>query len=155
MTLAEYNIYIAESDITNLLEAAKSLPSDKLDWKPTPNSRSALDQLQEVATAMQAFLEDIKNQKVSFDKTKFAEWVQSRSQLKEFDQIETALKEGMILYRDYINNLDPAEYNKPVEMPMPGEWRVANLAYYHPWNIAYHLGQINYIHTLLVDQPES
>lgn len=149
MTVQEFIIYITEKEIQALNQAADSLPEDKLDWKPAPGARSALDQLQEAATAMQAFVSDLKAQKVTFDEERMKTWMNSRSQLTSREQINAAFDEGMNLFREYINALDPAEFNNIVEVPMPGEWRVANLAYYHPWNLAYHVGQINYIKSLL------
>lgn len=149
MNVREYAIYSAERGLAQLFAAARDLPEGKLDWSPKPGVRSALDQLQEVVTAMQAFVDEMKAREVTFDEDQFGAWVMSRSQLQTMADLEAAAEEGMVVYREYVRGLSDEDFDLLVSMPFPGEWKVADMVIYHPWNIAYHLGQISYIKSLL------
>jgi len=149
MNANELLCYLTEKQIDRIFETARKFPPDKLDWKPGPNARSALEQLQEVATALNEFLPGIKARKVSWDDKRFADWMESRAKLTSLDDLEKSAKASTKELTDYIRTLPESDLDAICEMPFPGEFRVADLVSYHLWNASYHEGQINQIGFLL------
>ena len=54
MTATELIAYQTKKQLDSFFEAVRRIPADKLEWQPDPASRSALDQLQEVAVVFQS-----------------------------------------------------------------------------------------------------
>jgi uncharacterized damage-inducible protein DinB len=143
---------MTEKQIDRLFEIAHKFPADKLDWKPDDNTRSALDQLQEVATALPKFLPGIKARKIEFDPAEFAKWVEERSKITSLDELERLTRESTKELLDYIRTVPESDLDTKVDMPFPGEFKVADLLSYTLWNASYHEGQINYISFMLEGQ---
>jgi hypothetical protein len=139
---------MTERQIDTLFRNARALPADRLDWKPSPDSRSALDQLQEVATSCDTFREALKVRKITWSDEMFAAWMAERAKLTDLDTLEKHAREGHARLYEDIMNLTEAELDEPFEMPFPGEWKLADVLVYYHYNACYHDGQINYIGTL-------
>lgn len=138
-----------ERQIDSLFRAARALPADKLDWKPTPNSRSALSQLQEVATAAEQFWAAHAERKVEWNADEFGRWLQDRQQYDTLDALERKTRETHAKVIEFIRNTKSEDLTLPVEMPFPGEFTLADIFSYYYWNASYHEGQITYIGALL------
>lgn len=152
MDTQEYILYTTKRNIHHLFEAARNLPADKLAWKPEPGARSALDQLQEVATALDEFIPGMKARAIDFDKDAFAAWVQKRAQITSLEQLEEMITASVDTLKAYLDELSPEDLDQTVQMPFPGSWNVADMVNFHTWNIAYHTGQINYIASLITTE---
>ena len=149
MNAQELLIHLTNKQVEGLFKAARALPADKLDWKPAPGARSALDQLQEIATALPQFWPMYTERKMAWDDAKFAKWMEDRAKITSLDELERLTKESTKELADYIRAFPDAEWTAPVELPFPGEFNMADILSYHYWNCSYHEGQINYIGTLL------
>jgi len=149
MNALELLSYLTERRVDALFRAARALPTDKLTWKPTPDSRSALDQLQEVATANDQFWPLITEGKAKWSPEIFMKWVEERSKITDLDELEQLTKASTARLLAYLRTLDPAELTRPVELPFPGgPLTLADVVSYQLWNTSYHEGQIMYIGTL-------
>jgi len=149
MTAIELIIRLTEREIDSLFKAARALPADKLDWKPAPGARSALDQLQEIATSYDTFQSAHKERRVEWSEEMFAKWIAERSKITDLDELEKRTREG---YRSALADLqasNPDDLVLPVEMPFPGDFTLVDIYTYYYWNAAYHEGQIRYIASLL------
>lgn len=51
-----------------------------------------------------------------------------------------------------MSSVNERELADVVEMPWPGDFRVADLLTYHYWNMTYHEGQITYIASMLQNE---
>ena len=151
MNAQELLIHLTEGQMKSLFRAARSLPADKLAWKPAPGARSALDQLQEVATALDQFWAIYTERKIDFDEAKFAKWVEDRSKITSLDELERLTNEGTKKLCDFIRTVPDSAWTEPVQLPFPGEFTMADVLAYHYWNASYHEGQINYIGSLLAE----
>lgn len=149
MTAQELLIHLTQKRVDALFEAARNIPADKLNWKPTENSRSALDQVQEVATALARFNPASGQRKIDFDPKMFAEWVEERQKITDLDELEKICRDQTAGLLEGIKNTKNEEFEDKYELPFPGEFRLADILSYHLWNCGYHEGQINYIGTLL------
>ncbi|MBA3726874.1 MAG: DinB family protein, partial [Armatimonadetes bacterium] len=135
--------------LDSFFEAVHAVPADKLDWKPTPKSRSALDQLQEVAAVFKSVPETVKNRRLDFTAEQFEEYEVDRKKITDPAELERITREGTEELLKFVRSVDPSELTDKVEMPWPGEFKVADVLSYHYWNMAYHEGQIYYISTLI------
>ena len=149
MTANELLIHLTRGQIKETFDAARELPTDRLDWKPAPEARSALDQLQELATAMEFHWDVYVTRKVEWSQEKSERWQAYRSQFTDIDELENMAKAGAERLAAFLATFDPVDYAAPVEFPIPGEFNMADCLAYHYWNATYHNGQINYIASLL------
>jgi len=152
MTAIELITRQTEKQIDSLFRAARALPADKLDWKPAPGARSALDQLQEIATSYDQFQCAHKERKVEWDGEKFAAWMAERAKITDLDELERLTREGYGKMLADLQGTDPANLTAPVQMPFPGDFSLADIFCYYYWNASYHEGQIYYIGTLLASE---
>jgi len=134
--------------IDKLFAAARALPEERLNWKPSENSRSAVDMLQEVATALGRFADAWNRRKIEWDQEKFMSWQQERAKLTSLDELEARTRQETEDFLQTIKSIDASQWTEAVEMPFPGEFTVADVLSYHLWNMSYHEGQIYYIGTL-------
>lgn len=149
MTANELLIRQLRRQIDSFFEAVHAIPADKMEWQPSPNSRSVLDQLQEVATVFASLPEAVTARKLDFTPEMMEEWQAKRRQLTDVPELEKMTREGTEKLIEFIQSFDANGLGDPVEMPWPGDFRVADMMSYHYWNMAYHEGQIYYIGTLL------
>ena len=148
MNANELLLFLTRDQIKATFGAARELPTEKLDWKPAPGARSALDQLQEIATAIDFNWDVYINRKVEWSEEKSERWKQTRSQYTDLDQLEQMALAGADRLESLLGQLDPSDYRAPVQVPW-GEATMAECLAYHYWNSAYHHGQIVYIASLL------
>lgn len=139
----------ADRQLENILKAAKSIPPEKLDWKPSENTRSALDQLQEVATAIDVFWPAYAERKIEWNDEMFGQWMEMRSKLTTLEELENACRNSTKRLTEFVRGLKEEELDLPVIMPFPGEFTLADIISYHYWNMSYHEGQINMIGFML------
>ncbi|MBN9503780.1 MAG: hypothetical protein BGO01_08360 [Armatimonadetes bacterium 55-13] len=140
---------LTENQIDSLFRAASALPADKLDWQPSANTRSALDQLQEVATALDVFWASFTERKIEWSDEMFAEWKESRSKITSLAELESKTRESTKKLVEFMKGLSAEDLTKPVELPFPGSYTLADVLAYHYWNMSYHEGQITMIGMLL------
>lgn len=149
MNATELMSYLTRKQVKSTFEAARRLPGDKLSWKPTPSSRSALDQLQELATAISYFWSLYSTGKMEWDEENYKKWYAERSQIVDLEELERMALADADRLAQHFGTMTAADLDKEVSMPFPGEYKMADIMAYHYWNASYHEGQINYIGTLL------
>lgn len=149
MNATELLCYLTDKQVDSLFTAARSVPADKLDWKPAPGARSALDQVQEAATAIDKFWSAYESKKVEWDQEAFNTWQAERGKLTSLDELERICKEQTKRLTDFIRKTNEDDLSLPVSMPFPGDFKFADILAYHYWNCSYHEGQINYIVSML------
>ena len=149
MTANELLIHLTRSQVKETFDTARQLPADKLDWQPAPGARSALDQLQELATALDFNWDVYVTRRVEWSAEKAERWKAHRSQFTDIDELERMAMAGTERLSAFLATFDSAEFSAPVEFPIPGEFNMADCLSYHYWNATYHMGQINYIASLL------
>lgn len=149
MNASELLIHLTERQVDSLFRAARSLPEDKLDWKPAPDSRSALNQLQEVATAIDRFWKAQTDRKIEWSPEDYQNWMEERSKITNLDDLERRTRESIQRWKTFVEGVSEGDLPQPVELPFPGSFTLADVLVYHYWNMSYHEGQINYIRSLL------
>lgn len=138
-----------QKQLDRFFETFHSLPEDKQDWQPNPESRSALDQLQEIAVVFQGIPDAVTNRKLVMTQEDYANYMVERKKVTDVAKLEKMTREGTVRLLEFVRTVKPEELGDSVEMPWPGNFTVADLLGYHNWNMAYHEAQINYIAGLL------
>lgn len=148
MTAAEYLAHQTRRQLGNLIEAVRAIPADRLAWQPAPGARSALDQLQEVATIGDAFpRDDIR--RITFSPDQFTNWMTERAKRTDPEELIASLMDYTDRQIARIDEVPTDAYLDQVENPWGADLKVIDALSYHNWNMAYHEGQIRYIATLL------
>lgn len=142
MTAQELLCLQIDRNTDQLFRAARTIPEDKLNWTPNPNLRSALDQLQEIATADSVFRAAYTERSIEWSPEIMANWVAERSKITDINELERLTRESNKSLCEFIMSVDGDYLSLPVKMPFPGEFDVAYIFSYYPWNMAYHEGQI-------------
>ena len=141
--------------LDDVCRAAMSVPAEKLEWVPMGDARSALSQMQEVATAGAWFIPLVRDRKQpEFDEHARREAVRLR---KSYDTIEKCVEAA----RDSTSGLCRAiaafpdmELEDEMTLPFGGGvvMTMADVLGMHHWNLVYHLGHINQLQLMLGDR---
>ena len=147
--LAKYAIRQTEWALRDFVMVVESLPADKLEWKPTPQSKHVLEQVQECAFVNHNWAGILRARE-------WTGWTQ-----EDYDQfrrdhptIESALqvlKDATEEYLKAVEEVPEGAYDKVIETPWPEPWTKTTVggamlhAHYH---LCYHEGQITYIATM-------
>ena len=134
-----------ERQSEKLIALALSLPADKLEFLPSAGNRTALNQLQECATAVSFFWDLYTTRTMEMSEVRFKEWMILRSQLTTLEAVCDGIRSDTKRMVEFILGLDESELNAPISMPWPGEFQLADVLGFHSWNMAYHEGQITFI----------
>ena len=149
MTAADLLERQTRRQLDRFLQAARSIPKERLDWKPAPGARSALDQIQECATINDLMPDLYQTRRLEFTPEMGAEM---ELRMREHTDRETLLEMLAASVEREIARMRAVpedEYDLPVEMPWPPPMSVVDVMGYLVWNLSYHEGQINYIASML------
>jgi hypothetical protein len=147
-TIQEFLAEVTTSGVSEIVAALLALPADKRNWKPAPGARSALDQVAECAI-VNGYMAEVIGGLQSTD-VALSGLIEGKTALTEGEW--TVLKE---LLESNTRKLAAALRAVPdamlnVELSIPwGTQPLRGFMTYPYWNLAYHLGQINYIRSLL------
>jgi len=130
-----------------IIHNARALPADKLEWKPMGHGRSAMSQLRECAVSPDIFIRALSGKGYNYlDEDK----VKSEA-LDSVDSAERCLNDGNAILLKLIRNLPDERLCEKIDLPWGATWSLIEVANMHYWNLVYHVGQINYLQTLLGD----
>lgn len=133
-----------------LIHSAKRTPEDKLNWRPFENGRSVIEQLQECAQCPEFYIGYL-NPELGYT---YPEAETLRAERKNWTTLEECERIGMENSQkiaEVIRAMPDERLDERHKMPWGEEMRLVEIAEMHAWNNTYHLGQINYIQTLLGD----
>ncbi len=154
MRIQDFVAAETEQAVKSLFDTARYVPADKLEWKPLDNGRSCLDQLQECAQAPTWFQSILETRQVQeFDPAKYEEMRVARRQWDTLEKCEEVCRTNTAKLIETIRNFPDEHLSTGIPHPFaPGETiKLAHVMLWHYWNTVYHIGQINYIQTLLGD----
>lgn len=130
-----------------IIRNVKAIPADKLNWKPMENGRSVLDQFAECAASPEIMKRALSGQGYNY----LEEDTAKRKSLTTLEAAEQALRSGNQRLMTMIRELPDSRLSEKVNLPWGDTWSLCEIANMHYWNLVYHIGQINYIQTLLGD----
>lgn len=117
------------------------IPDDKLDWKPSPEAKSAIEITGEVVGVIRGTITFFQTGHFPMEPTTFA----SREEGK------AALKDATVQYAEFLGTLGANDLGGEVELPFGIMPKIQVLAYPMVETLHHH-GQIAYIQSLLGDK---
>ncbi|RYD48628.1 MAG: hypothetical protein EOP60_15325 [Sphingomonadales bacterium] len=148
MTAADYLAHQTNRQLERLIEAVRAIPADRMNWSPTPGARSALNQLQEMATIGDAFPSPDPT-KIEFTPEQYGAWVEDMASRTDIEALIDSLRDYTRRQIEAVRAVPTEKYLVPLENPFGADMKVIDGLTYHNWNMAYHEGQIRYIESLL------
>ncbi|HZT43972.1 MAG TPA: DinB family protein [Chthonomonadaceae bacterium] len=147
-TLQEFLAHDTQKAADELIEAFLRLPEEKRAWRPDEKARTALDQVAECAILNGNTAELIQTR--TWQPGRYEEFLRKKGEMtaQGWEPIHALLQENTRKVIAVIGAVADAELNEEVEMPW-GKMRLSQILAYPDWNMTYHLGQINYIASIL------
>lgn len=145
MKATELLIRQMEKAQEGFLDLVAKVPDDKLDWAPGEGTRSALDQFQEVATILGFTWGVFTDLTMEFSEQDFHRFLAHRKTFADRAACEAELRRWTSKLIEFVRSLRDEDLDAPVQLPFPGDWRLADCVHYHVWNLYYHTGQITAI----------
>ncbi len=148
MTLQEFLAAATQKAADDLAEAFLRLPEDKRGWSAGGNARTALDQVAECALLNGYTGELIQARK--WNASHFDDYLPRKEALiaSGWDALHVRLQEGTQEEIRAIRAVPNDALSEEIEIPS-GKETVASILAYPYWNMTYHLGQINFIASIL------
>ena len=155
MRFQDFIIVTTRNACAGLTRSARAVPEDKLDWKSGPDARSALDQIQEVAQSPTWYAAILTaRSSPPFDADTLSGFREARKVWDTIDKCEEVMKANNEALFEVIQTFPDEELDTRITLPFGGGMDVsmADMTMTQYWNATYHLGQVNYIQTLLGDR---
>ncbi len=136
-----------------LMENARAVPADKLDWQPTETSRSVLNQMGECAGVPIFFRRCIQEGSADWATPEVrAEAMSNWAAYRSLGEIDEDLTANLNDFYDFADTLTPEQMEPKIEI-FPG-WSpsAGDLIFAVVWNMIHHLGAISQIQLLLGDK---
>jgi len=141
--------------LEDVLRAAAALPPDRLAWQPAETSRSALNQLQELAVSASWFLPILSEGHFpEFGDHARRETERIRESLDTLEKCRDQARDGTAQLCQAIAQFPDGRLEDEILVPFGGGMTLtmADVLGLHAWNLTYHLGQINYLQTMIGDR---
>jgi uncharacterized damage-inducible protein DinB len=154
MFYQDHIVRSTQKALEDLCRSALAVPEDRAEWVPMGNARSALSQMQEIATAGKWFLPMIRDRVApEFDEHAAKEAARLRRSYDSIEKCVGAARESTNELLQAIAQFPDEGLEDEVRLPFGGgmTMTMAEVLSLHWWNITYHLGQINQIQLMLGD----
>ncbi len=152
-TLQEFLAAATEKAAADLAEAFSQLPVEKRLWRPSGDARSAFDLAAECAVLNGYTEELVQTRSWSAQNMKDYERHKSEITAQGWDTLHRLLVESAHKVATVISAVPDTSLADDIEMPGTPQ-TVSQIIVYPYWNMTYHLGQINYIASLLGGQAQ-
>lgn len=132
----------------DLVAALLRLPEDKRAWSPDEKARTALDQVIECALLNGYTADLLQSRRWAADAMEVFQRDKAALTAQDWETLHARLQENTARVAAVIRAVPDDALAEDIAMP----WRtqtVAEIMAYCHWNMTYHLGQINYIASLL------
>ncbi|MBN9501006.1 MAG: hypothetical protein BGO01_14390 [Armatimonadetes bacterium 55-13] len=139
----------------DICRSALAVPLDKSDWAPGGEARSALNQMQEVATQVAWFLPILRDRQMpDFDEHARKEAVRIRQSYDTVEKCVAEVRRSTSELSQVIATFPDSAMEDEITLPFGGGMvlTMADVLGLPYWNMVYHLGQINQIQLLLGDR---
>jgi hypothetical protein len=117
------------------------IPEDRLNWKPAPDTKSALECAAEAAIFMKSMIPVLAG----------AEWTQPDYSPPSKVEIQELLRTASKEYADALRALPPERLGEVISTPF-GDTPLGRLASFPVVEVIHHRGQVCYLQTMLGDK---
>jgi uncharacterized damage-inducible protein DinB len=139
----------------DVVRAAQAVPADHQDWSPMGSARSALSQMQEIATSADFFLPIFRDGVVpEFSEHARNEAIRIRRSHDTMEKCIEATRRSVAELCAEISAFPDDRLEEEIALPFGGGilMTMADLLALPSWNMVYHLGQINQLQLMLGDR---
>lgn len=139
----------------DIVRSALAVPEDKWEWVPMGSARSALSQMQEIATSGDFFLPIIREGSVpEFDEHARNEAIRIRKAHDTMGKCVEAIRNSVVSLCSEISRFPDDRLDEEISLPFGGgiNMTMADVLALPSWNMIYHLGQINQLQLMLGDR---
>lgn len=135
-----------------LFRAARGMSEDKLTWKVTETTRTALDMCAECAQMVPLTVQMLREKRMPpAQDDRWEKMLAARASWTLDDCERICREESETLYA-VVKDYPDEDLLLPIDLPFGDrEWTMADVASYLLWNLTYHLGQIAFIQTAYGD----
>ncbi|HRF58319.1 MAG TPA: DinB family protein [Fimbriimonadaceae bacterium] len=155
MRFQDHTVRTTHKALEDLLRSAAAIPPDRLDWSPNETSRSTLSQLQEIAAGARWILAIVRDRRMpEFDDHARRESDRLRQTYDTLERCRDAARATTDELLAEVAAFPDDHLEDEIALPFGGGTilTMAEILQLHYWNVVYHLGQINYIQTILGDR---
>jgi uncharacterized damage-inducible protein DinB len=147
-TMQEMMAAATRKTMEQLVEAYQRIPEEKRSWMPEAKGRSAADQVAECAMINGFVAESLQTH--TFDNAHMGAFVQLKSETAALPEeaLTAKLRESAEKVIAAIMNVKEDDLEVSIDFPW-GTMKLPEVLIGPYWNMTYHLGQINYIASLL------
>lgn len=141
--------------LDDICRAALAVPTEKLAWTPGGEARSALAQMQEVASSATWVLNIATERKPPvFDEHALREAKRVQASYDTLEKCIAAAQSSTGALCQAIAQFPDRDLDEEIQLPFGGGviMTMADVLGMHQWNLVYHLGQINQIQLMLGDR---
>jgi len=117
------------------------IPEDRLNWKPAPDTKSALECAAEAAIFMKSMIPVLAG----------AEWVRPDYSAPSRAEIQEMLRSGSKEYADALRAIPAEKLGAVISTPF-GDTPLAQLASFPVVDVIHHRGQVCYLQTMFGDK---
>ena len=157
MKLQDFTIDATREAMDEAFRYAKTVPADKLEWKPMDAGQSVLSMCRELAQCADWTVGLLETGAMDWSEESQAAGFEEAAEWKTAEACETAAKEKLEKFAAYARDYPDAKLKETVDLPFGpnGSMRtftMGEIMDYPRWNATYHLGQIGYVQTLYGDK---
>ena len=147
-TLQTFICGAIEKTRVELETAVIRLPEDRRNWSPMGTARTALDMVAECALLHATTAGVIRNRAFdpAFDFGKYGE--EKAALAQDWPKLQLLLQANSATIAAAISEVPDQDLDQSISMPW-GPMALADIIAYPYWNMSYHLGQINYLASML------
>lgn len=151
MTYQEAIVELIQGAAADLFRSARTMPQDKLEWKPAETSRSPLELVQEIVQTTGWTTIILNNRGLpDLGEDPESDARDERKAWATLDACETELNNRTPALFEAIQNFPVDQLKETVDLPW-GTMSWLQVIDYAYWNIRYHDGQIQYVQTMYGD----
>lgn len=154
MTIQEYMIDSTRRAAAAVFKAARAVPADKLEWKPSDLGRSVLDQARECAICPEWAVQIITDSMPEWNDELQAQIKATQDAWLTIDDCERECNARLDKLAEVYLGMDDEKLKATKWLPYDGgrDFTGLEMMEYPRWNFDYHEGQINYVQTLYGDK---
>ena len=147
ITIQEMIASSTQNALDELTKAFLNLPEDKRDWSPNEKARTAINQMAECAI-LNGYTVELILSKVWPSSGYDAYTAEVKRVSESWPLLEETLKKNTACLIETIKEVRDADLEIMIPMPWGAKTTYETMQY-PCWNMSYHLGQINYIASIL------
>ena len=135
-----------------LLKDLATTPDDKLNWSPSPSSRTPIQQIAHSAMAISGMMGMFEGEPIPFENIAEADagWRKAEKEFKTREEVTSLLNKNCDEYCSWLDSLPASKLNSTLKVPF-GEFPMASIITWPADHLRNHAAQMEYMQTIYGD----